>query len=72
MANAFLGGPGSKADKFIIEGDVSGTTTVQIANTNAGPGIFNTAGIPVVFVTGETPNPNAFQLAQPIDAGFFD
>lgn len=71
--DAFLGGPGnSSADTFTVEGNVSGTTTVAINNTNTGPGVFNSSGIPVVFVTGNTPNANAFQLAQPIDTGFFD
>ena len=70
--DAFLGGPGSKADKFIVEGNVSGTTTVAINNTNTGPGVFNPSGIPVVFVTGKTPSESNFQLAQPIDTGFFD
>ena len=70
--DAFLGGPGSNSDTFTIEGNVSGTTTVAVNNTNFGPGVFNSTGIPVVFVTGETPNSNAFQLTQPIDTGFFD
>ena len=70
--DAFLGGPGSKADNFIVQGNVSGTTTVAVNNTNFGPGAFNTQGIPVVFVTGKTPKESNFQLAQPIDTGFFD
>ena len=71
--DAFLGGPGnSSSDTFTIEGDVSGVTTVQVVNTNYGPGVFNPSGIRVVTATGATPNPNAFQLDQPIDTGFFD
>ena len=71
--DASLGGPGqSSSDTFTIEGDVSGTTTVAINNTNYGPGVFNPAGIRVVTVTGATPNPNAFSLAEPVDTGFFD
>jgi len=70
--DAFLGGPGSRSDIFTIEGDVSGTTTVAINNTNTGPGVFNPSGIPVVFVTGKTPKESNFQLAQPIDRGFFN
>ena len=34
--------------------------------------MFNSTGIKVVTVTGKTPNSNAFQLAKPIDTGFFD
>ena len=70
--DAFLGGPGSKADVFKVEGNVSGTTTVAVNNTNTGPGVFNPVGIPVLFVTGKTPSESNFQLAQPIDTGFFD
>ena len=71
--DAFLGGPSnSSADTFTVEGDVSGVTTVQVNNTNPGPGVFNPDGIRVVTVTGATPNSDGFQLAEPIDAGFFD
>ncbi len=70
--DAFLGGPGSRADTLTIEGDVSGVTTVQVVNTNYGPGVFNPSGILVVTATGATPNPDAFQLDQPIDTGFFN
>ena len=67
-----LGGPGSATDTFTIEGNVSGTTAVTISNTNNVGGELNSTGIPIVFATGETPNPNAFFLEQPVDAGFFD
>ncbi|HUU25691.1 MAG TPA: autotransporter outer membrane beta-barrel domain-containing protein, partial [Methyloceanibacter sp.] len=70
--DAFLGGPGSTADNFVVQGNVSGSTTVEVNNTNTGPGVFNPVGIPVVFVTGATPTGNEFSLAQPIDTGFFD
>ncbi|MGH6735049.1 MAG: autotransporter domain-containing protein [Methyloceanibacter sp.] len=70
--DASLGGPGSASDVFIVEGSVSGKTAVKVNNTNAGPGVFNPVGIPVVFVTGATPNSNAFFLAEPISTGFFD
>jgi len=70
--DAFLGGPGSTADNFVVEGNVSGSTTVAVNNTNTGPGVFNPVGIPVVFVTGNTPTGNEFSLAKPIDTGFFD
>jgi len=70
--DAFLGGPGSTADNFVVEGNVSGSTTVAVHNTNYGPGVFNSTGSPVVFVTGKTPTGNEFSLAEPIDTGFFD
>ena len=69
--DAFLGGPGSTSDSFIIDGDVTGRTAVAVNNTNSGPGVFNRIGIPVVFVGGNV-NENAFFLPQPIDTGFFD
>jgi autotransporter family porin len=70
--DAFLGGPGSTADNFIIDGDVSGQTKVKVNNTNTGPGVFNKEGIPVIFVNGATPNGNEFFLGNPIDTGFFN
>jgi Autotransporter beta-domain/Autochaperone Domain Type 1 len=71
--DAFLGGPGNSAsDVFVIDGDVSGVTTVQVNNTSFGPGVFNPTGIRVVTVTGATPNANAFQLDESIDTGFFN
>jgi len=68
--DAFLGGPGSTADNFIIDGDVSGTTKLSVFNTNPGPGTAK-AVIPVVYVNGNV-NSNAFSLDKPIDTGFFD
>jgi hypothetical protein len=71
--DAFLGGPGNSAsDTLTIEGDVSGVTRVSVVNTNYGPGVFNPSGMRVVTVTGATPNPDAFQLDQSIDTGFFN
>ena len=71
--DAFLGGPGSKADVFTVQGNVSGVTKVVVNNTNTGPGTFNSQGIPVVFVDGKTPNAGNFVLRDgPIDTGFFD
>lgn len=69
--DAFLGGPDSTADNFIVDGDVSGRTALSVFNTNEDPGVFNPDGIPVVFVTGEV-KANAFFLPKPIDTGFFD
>jgi len=43
--DAFLGGPSnSRSDTFTIEGDVSGVTTVQVVNTNYGPGVVQPFG----------------------------
>jgi autotransporter family porin len=69
--DAFLGGPGSKADNFIINGDVSGKTLLRVNNTNPGPGVLNREGIPVVFANAKVKS-NAFFLDKPIDAGLFD
>ena len=69
--DTFLGGPGSASDIFIISGDVTGKTALQVNNTNAGAGVFNPEGIPVVFVGGNVKS-DAFFLPQPIDTGFFD
>jgi autotransporter family porin len=69
--DAFLGGPGSTSDIFIIDGDVSGRTELKVDDTNHGPGVLNTVGIPVVFVNGNVKG-NAFFLNKPIDTGFFD
>ncbi len=70
--DAFLGGPGSTADNLIINGNVSGKTKVDVNDTNAGPGVFNKEGIPVVYVNGPKVQGNEFFLSQPIDTGFFN
>jgi autotransporter family porin len=69
--DAFLGAPGSIADNFIIDGNVTGRTALSVNNTNPGQGALNKQGIPVVFVTGAV-NANAFYLPKPVDAGLFD
>jgi hypothetical protein len=69
--DAFLGPPGSTADNFVIDGNVSGRTALSISNTNPGPGVFNPQGIPVVFVNGNV-NANNFFMPQPFDSGLFD
>ena len=69
--DTFLGSPGSVSDIFIIDGNVSGRTKVDVNNTNPGPGVFNKTGIPVVFVGGSVAS-DAFFLTNPIDTGFFD
>ncbi len=69
--DAFLGGPGSAADHFVIDGNVSGKTGLQVVDVNPGPGVLNKQGIPVVFVDGNV-KADAFFLPKPVDAGFFD
>ncbi|MEM7192699.1 MAG: autotransporter outer membrane beta-barrel domain-containing protein, partial [Pseudomonadota bacterium] len=69
--DAFLGGPGSRADTFHVAGTTSGRTIVSVNNVNPGPGRLNRQGIPVVFVEGGV-KPSNFQLEKPIDTGFFD
>ena len=54
-----------------INGDVSGKTLVAVDNTNHGPGLLNTVGIPVVYVNGNVKS-DAFFLNKPIDTGFFN
>jgi autotransporter family porin len=70
--DAFLDGPGSVSDDFIIDGDVSGKTGIDVNNTNRGPGVFNKEGIPVIYVNGPNVSGDEFFLAKPIDTGFFD
>ncbi|WP_159079818.1 hypothetical protein [Methyloceanibacter sp. wino2] len=71
--DASLRGAGSKADNFIVDGDVSGVTKVMVNNTSTLPGVFNSQGIPVVFVEGQTPQAGNFVMADgPIDTGLFD
>lgn len=71
--DASLRGSGSKADNFIVDGDVSGQTKVMVNNTSTLPGVFNSQGIPVVFVEGQTPKEGNFVMADgPIDTGLFD
>jgi hypothetical protein len=69
--DAFLGGPGSKSDVLIIDGDVSGKTEIKVNNTNQGLGVFNKQGIPVVYVGGNASG-DEFFLKNPIDTGFFN
>ncbi|MFD0986635.1 autotransporter domain-containing protein [Methyloligella solikamskensis] len=71
--DAVLAGPGnSSSDSLTIEGSATGVTTLQVNNLNPGLGVFNGSGLRIVTATGPTPNPNAFQLDQPVDAGFFN
>jgi len=69
--DAFLGGPGSTADKLIVEGNTGGRTRLQVFNTNHSAARFDPVGIPVVFVEGNV-DAKDFYLEKPIDAGFFE
>jgi outer membrane autotransporter protein len=69
--DAFLGGPGSTADNFIVAGDVSGSTGVTVNNTNPGAGAYNPVGIPVVLVTGDVSANQFFLKNGPIETGLF-
>ena len=69
--DSFLGGPGSVSDTFIIDGDVSGKTLLEVNNTNTGVGTFNKEGIPVVYVSGNAKG-DEFSIEKPIDAGLFN
>jgi autotransporter family porin len=69
--DAFLGGPGSRADHFIVEGNTSGRTALAVNNTNASSARYDPVGIPVVFVKGKVDKSN-FYLPKPDHAGFFD
>ena len=69
--DAFLGPPGSIADVFQVENDVTGETALRVNNTSPFGGALNQDGIVVVEVLGNV-QPNAFFLENgPIDAGFF-
>ena len=65
--DSFLGGPGSISDTFTVNGDISGQTKVKVNDTNSGPGVFNSAGIPVVFANSNVKG-HAFFLANPIES----
>jgi outer membrane autotransporter protein len=68
--DVFLGGAGSPADVFRVDGNVSGLTHVTVNNTG-GAGSYNSDGITVVEVRGSVA-PDAFELEDgPIDAGLF-
>jgi outer membrane autotransporter protein len=69
--DAFLGGPGSPADNFVLDGNVFGQTQVIVNNTKAGGGVFNPQGIPTVFVNGNVSS-DAFYMPKPLDTGLFD
>lgn len=69
--DAHLGGPGSRADTFAIGGSATGTTTIAVNDTNAGPGRYNPDGITLVTVGGANAI-DSFRLASgPIDKGLW-
>ena len=64
-AEVQLGGTGSPADRLLITGNATGTTTINVTNvggTGAVTGSGNTDGISIVQVAG-TSSASAFQLA---------
>ena len=70
--DAFLGGPGSRADILVIGGNVTGTTHVVVNDVNPGFGAYNPVGIPVVVVGGNTTVTNFDLPGGPIVKGLFD
>ena len=69
--DAFLGAPGSLADKLIVGGNTSGVTFIDGVDTNPGPGAYNPDGIVVVHVNGTTDPSHFVLLNGPIDKGMF-
>ncbi|MGJ4857694.1 autotransporter outer membrane beta-barrel domain-containing protein [Labrys sp. La1] len=72
--NTYLASDNSPTDKLIVNGNVSGTTTLNIHNTTspAGPGAATTAnGIEVIQVGG-TSQAGAFSLGAAVAAGAYD
>jgi hypothetical protein len=76
--DAFLGGPGSKADQLHLTMGSTGQTLIDITDTNPGLGALNSKGI--VLVTGQTSfsdfsldpsQPNYDPAAHGIDKGLF-
>jgi hypothetical protein len=76
--DAFLGGPGSKADELQLSGGSAGQTMILINDTNRGAGAINLTGI--VLVTGvshsnnfvlDPATPNYDHAFGGIDHGFF-
>lgn len=71
VIDAFLGGPGSKADVLDIGGDVTGVTEIYVTDTNAGPGGYNPTGILVAHAAGDTAAGDFILADGPIDKGLF-
>ncbi|OCC06066.1 hypothetical protein BA190_04925 [Labrys sp. WJW] len=69
--NTYLASDNAPTDKLIVDGDVSGTTTLNIRNSG-GPGAATTAnGIEVIHVGG-TSQAGAFSLGAAVAAGAYD
>ena len=60
--DAFLGAPGSTADRMGVGKDVTGLTNISVNDTNKGPGAYNLTGIAVVGINGSG-NANNFLIA---------
>lgn len=73
VVDAFLGGAGSLADVLVINGTVTGVTSIVVNDTNPGTGEENQAGILVVDVgTASAVDASNFVLAGgPIRKGLF-
>jgi len=70
--DAELSGFNPDADRFIIGGNVSGTTFVDVNIIGLGPVVFDARGIPVIEIAGDVDPGTSFQLnGGPIDAGLF-
>ncbi|WP_181161132.1 autotransporter outer membrane beta-barrel domain-containing protein [Labrys okinawensis] len=71
IMNTYLASDNSPTDKLIVNGDVSGTTTLTIHNVG-GPGAATTAdGIEIIQVGG-TSEAGAFSLDAAVAAGAYD
>ena len=63
-------GQNPDSDRFIVGGDVTGRTLVEVNNIATGPGVYSKVGIPVIEVQGNS-SAGEFSLANgPISAGF--
>ena len=71
--DSFLGTPSdSSSDTLVINGNVTGSTGIQVNNVNAGFGGYNPTGIDVVNATGSLSPENFFLAGGPIDTGLFN
>jgi hypothetical protein len=69
--DAFLGEPGSVGDVLAVGGSTYGVTEIVVNDTNSGPGAYNTEGILVVDVAGNSDASHFELLNGPIDKGMF-
>jgi Autotransporter beta-domain/Autochaperone Domain Type 1 len=70
--DAFLGGPGSLADVMTVHGSTSGSTAIQVRNTNGGMGEANEHGILLVDVKVDASASDFYLANGPINAGLFN